>query len=284
MSNSPKSQIDALVDAICASKKYAAISEDLVRSIGLRELAARRSLKEAIKATKNKLHQVAGAFLDARPPYGAWLAQLEAIAQPSGAQAEDQNLELNTHNSKLREACAAMMRQHASTRERLPVLDSFYREIFGALPPIGSVLDVACGLNPLAIPWMPLAAGATYAACDLYADMIEFLNCFFELAGIAGRAQVCDLASAPPRQSADLALVLKTLPTLDQIARDAGRDLLRALDARYMLVSFPARSLGGRDKHMAANYARRFEALAAAEGWPAERFEFPTELVFLVRK
>jgi 16S rRNA (guanine(1405)-N(7))-methyltransferase len=176
------------------------------------------------------------------------------------------------------------MRHHASTRERLPILDSFYNTVFEALPPIASVLDVACGLNPLAIPWMPLAPGATYTACDLYADMIDFLNGFFRLAGIDGRAQVCDLISGPPRQRADLALVLKTLPTLDQIARDAGRDLLRALDTPYMLVSFPARSLGGRDKRMAEHYAERFEALVGAEGWQAERCEFAAELAFLVRK
>jgi 16S rRNA (guanine(1405)-N(7))-methyltransferase len=270
MSNISKSEIDALVETIYASKKYAAISADLVRSIGMRELATRRNLKEAIKATKNKLHQVAGAFLDARPPYDEWLAQLANV----------QTLE----RSNVQTICREMMRQHASTRERLPVLDSFYRAIFGVLPPIHSVLDVACGLNPLAIPWMPLEAGATYAACDLYADMIDFLNAFFQIAGVAGQAWVCDLVSDPPRQRADLALVLKTLPTLDQIAKDAGRDLLRALDARYLLVSFPARSLGGRDKHMADHYARRFEAVVAAEGWPAERFEFATELAFLVQK
>jgi 16S rRNA (guanine(1405)-N(7))-methyltransferase len=283
MSNSSKSEIDALVEAIYASKKYAAISEDLVRSIGLRELAVRRKLKEAIKATKNKLHQVAGAFLDARPSYEAWLAQLQE-ATTDDRQPTTGDQAASHRDFQLQQVCLEIMGHHASTRERLPILVSFYRAIFAALPPIGSVLDVGCGLNPLAIPWMPLAPGATYSACDLYADMIDFLNSFFAIAGIAGQAQVCDLVSGPPRQSADLALVLKTLPTLDQIARDAGRDLLRALDARYLLVSFPARSLGGRDKHMAEHYAGRFEALAAAEGWPAERFEFATELAFLVRK
>src|SRR5215211_5261539 len=96
MSSSSKSEIDILVEAIYASKKYAAISEDLVRSIGLRELAARRNLKEAIKATKNKLHQVAGAFLDARPPYDDWLAQLKASVQLNAEQLEDENSELKT--------------------------------------------------------------------------------------------------------------------------------------------------------------------------------------------
>ena len=63
------------------------------------------------------------------------------------------------------------------------------------LPPIRSVLDVACGLNPLAIPWMPLAPDVHYYACDIYADMIAFLNGFFQIAGIDGQAQACDLVS-----------------------------------------------------------------------------------------
>src|SRR5690349_15701189 len=80
MSRSPADDITELVVSVCASSKYAAISEDMIRSIGLRELAARRNLKEAIKATKNKLHQVAGAYLDGRLPYDEWLALLGAAA------------------------------------------------------------------------------------------------------------------------------------------------------------------------------------------------------------
>src|SRR5688572_17766639 len=70
--------IAELIQAVQSSQKYAAISEAMIRSIGLRELAARRNLKEAIKATKNKLHQVAGAYVDARLPYDEWLALLGA--------------------------------------------------------------------------------------------------------------------------------------------------------------------------------------------------------------
>jgi 16S rRNA (guanine(1405)-N(7))-methyltransferase len=278
MPRDPAQELEELLESIRASKKYAAVSEDLVRAVGRRELAARRSLKEAIKATKNKLHQVAGAFLDARPPYEQWLELLRDSAETHDSSA------LGAQSSTLAAACAEIMRHHASTRERLPILDPLYRRVFAALPPIHRVLDVACGLNPLAIPWMPLAPGATYLACDLYADMADFLNDFFALAGVAGRAEVRDVVSHPPRQPADLALVLKALPTLDQIAKDAGRDLLRALDAPYLLVSFPARSLGGRDKQMASHYAERFAALAAAEGWAAEQLDFPSELAFLVRK
>src|SRR6266540_4537125 len=80
--------IAELIQAVQSSQKYAAISEAMIRSIGLRELAARRNLKEAIKATKNKLHQVAGAYLDARLPYDEWLSAL-VEADDGGRTTED---------------------------------------------------------------------------------------------------------------------------------------------------------------------------------------------------
>jgi 16S rRNA (guanine(1405)-N(7))-methyltransferase len=273
--------IAELIQAVRSSQKYAAVGEELVRSIGLRELAARRNLKEAIKATKNKLHQVAGAYLDGRPPYDEWLALLEAAAAEDASFSASQ---LTALGSQLARACLAIMRHHASTRERLPILESFYATTLASLGPLGSVLDLACGLNPLALPWMPLAPGASYYACDIYADMMAFLNRFFELAGVRGQARVCDLVAAAPAAQVDLALALKALPPLDQQAKNAGRDLLRALNARRILVSFPAQSLGGRGKGMAENYELRFRGLAEAEGWELQRFVFPTELAFLVTK
>jgi 16S rRNA (guanine(1405)-N(7))-methyltransferase len=290
MSRSPDPDITDLVAAVRSSSKYATIGEELVRSIGLRELAARRNLKEAIKATKNKLHQIAGAYVDGRLPYDEWLVLLGSARdvrrgeEEMGRAADGDDSQFSILNSQFQQACQAIMRHHASTRERLPILQEFYATTLASLGPLRSVLDLACGLNPLALPWMPLAPGALYYACDIYADMMAFLNQFFALAGVRGQARVCDLVAAPPREAADLALVLKALPPLDQQAKHAGRDLLRALNARHILVSFPAHSLGGRGKGMAENYELRFRHLADAEGWSIQRFVFPTELAFLVRK
>src|SRR3954471_12149463 len=80
MSRSSPDDINELIQAVRSGQKYAAINEAMIRSIGLRELAARRNLKEAIKATKNKLYQVAGAYLDGRLPYDEWLMQLTTAA------------------------------------------------------------------------------------------------------------------------------------------------------------------------------------------------------------
>jgi len=51
--------LDQLVQSVLTSSKYQRVTRDLVRTIGAQELTKRRNLKEAVKATKNKLHQIA---------------------------------------------------------------------------------------------------------------------------------------------------------------------------------------------------------------------------------
>jgi len=50
---------------------------------------------------------------------------------------------------------------------------------------------------------------------------------------------------SPPTQHADLALILKTLPCLEQLDKTAGQWLLEAVNVDYLLLSFPVYSLGG---------------------------------------
>src|SRR5579884_301746 len=271
MKNSPQTEqsIDALVAAVQQSPKYRAVSPDLIRRVGLRELAVRHGLKEAIKETKNTLHQFAGAYLDRKTRYAKWLERL------SDASADSE---------RFRQCCREIMAAHASTRERLPILEEFYTTTLARLGPIHSVLDVACGFNPLAIPWMPLAPVAVYTAVDLYSDLAAFLNAFFPLAGVSGQGLVGDVGTAPPTTRAELALVLKALPLLEQWDRQAGLNLLRALQADFLLVSFPTASLGGNSRGMLANYEAHFHDLVRSEPWQVERFAFATELCFLVQK
>lgn len=128
--------LDEVVAALMSSAKYREISPALLRQIAAQELSKRRSLKEAVKAAKNKLHQIAGAYFGELPNFAAWQATLAGAA----AAGED-----------LRPLCRQWLAAHASTRERVPLLEQFYTRIFEGLPPIHSLLDLACGLNPLTL-------------------------------------------------------------------------------------------------------------------------------------
>jgi 16S rRNA (guanine(1405)-N(7))-methyltransferase len=261
-------QVAQVVDAVSASAKYRQIDPHLIAQVGRAELAKGRSLKEAIKATKNKLHQIAGAYFPDKPAYGGWAAQL--------AQADD---------GAARQSLAhTIMGQHASTRERLPFLADFYTTLWAGLPPIGTLLDLACGLNPLAVGHMPLAPTARYLACDIYQDQIDFLNRWFELGGQAGAAFVANLLDDTPLPAADLVLLLKTIPCLEQVDKGIGPRLLARITAPVVILSYPARSLGGQTKGMVENYAHHFAHLTAGQPWQITRFDFPTEIVFRLQR
>jgi 16S rRNA (guanine(1405)-N(7))-methyltransferase len=176
------------------------------------------------------------------------------------------------------------MAVHASTRERASHVDELYRRLFERVGLVASVVDIGCGLNPLAIPWMRLSADAVYIAVDIEKSLTAFVAQCLELMPVQGRAMVADAISAPPREPVDLALVLKMVPCLEQQQRGAGADLVNALDARHVVVSFPVRSLGGRGKGMHENYAKLFEELARQYHWRAEAVPVPGELLYVITK
>ncbi|MDB5074406.1 MAG: Ribosomal methyltransferase [Chloroflexi bacterium] len=263
--------IDQVVAAVSHSAKYRRVSLDLIRAIAEQELAAHRKEKDAVKAVKNRLHQVCGAFFIGEPRYATWLQAIEHAVQQGEPVA-------------LRAACGEAMLKHTSTRERLPIIERFYGELVEGLAPDSHILDIGCGLNPLAIPWMRLPERVSYTCYDIDAGLIDFLNAYFAAMGISGHAELRNVVTDPPHAPASLALVLKVLPTLDQIQRDAGAALLRGLAAPRMLVSFPAHSLGGVQKGMAATYSARFLALADSERWQVRQITFASEIAFLVTR
>ncbi len=261
--------LDALVETVLSSAKYRAVAPALIRTIGAQELRKRRNQKEAVKATKNKLHQTVGAYWQGEPAYDEWLTLLTAAAADP---------------AQLRTVCQTILRHHASTRERLPLLPVFYTTIFAGLPPIHTVLDLACGLNPLTIPWMPLAEDVVYHACDIAHDQAAFLQRTLPLLGMQGSATVCNLVEAIPTTKADVVLLLKTLPCLEQVDPTIGARLLTTIDAPVLIVSFPGQSLGGRHKGMTTTYPAHLQTLLQHSSWQVTPFPFATELVFrLVR-
>ena len=260
-------ELHAVVEAVMKSRKYAGMMPALVSRIAATELRKQASPKKVIKATRNKLHQVGGAYWDSPVKYDRWLKQFS-----------DRGPGLD------RDVCKEMMGLHASTRERLPIVEDFYSRIFAMMPPVHSILDLACGLNPLAIPWIPMANGTDYFACDIYTDLVAFLNRFFATAQVQGKATLCDLVTAPPGHKVDVAFLLKALPCLEQIDKNISLPLLEGIKAQFLIVSFPARSLGGRDKGMVPKYAEGFLELISEKKWAVERLEFATELAFVVEK
>jgi 16S rRNA (guanine(1405)-N(7))-methyltransferase len=271
MSQAANLDLDEIAAAVTANPRYMDISPELVQRIARQEAAKHSSFKDVVKNTRAKLHQVGGAYLAQEPPYERWLQQAQEAGLPGNSEA-------------LQQHCLQWMGQHASTRERLPILGQLYTAIFAELPPVHSVLDIACGLNPLAIPWMPLTSEDSYVAFDIYGRMVDFLNQLFAPGPLQFHAERRDVLGDLPYPQVDLALVLKTLPCLEQVDKQIAPRLLEAIPAAHLAVSFPVRSLGGRSKGMPEHYSQHFEALARQHAWQIRRLDLPGELVYLVEK
>ena len=257
--------LEELVKSVRAGARYQAISIDLVRQVGRQELAKVQRLKEAVKNTRSKLHQVAVAYQESPIPYNR---HLEALS----------TLPARLDDPALQDFCRKVMKQHTSTAERLPILEIFFQTILAPLPPVHS------GLTPLALPWMPVTADVRYDACDIYSDMLDFINRFFNHIGQPGLAAICDLTQAVPEQQVDVAFLLKSVPCLEQLDKQIVTRLLQQIPARYIVVSFPDRSLGGRQKGMAQFYRTHFETLVQHLPFELQYFTFPGEIAYLLSR
>lgn len=266
-----------IVELVMASPKYARLDPSLVAALAAQEAAKTRRSKEAVKQVKNRLHQSVAAYWQGSADFARWQELLQTTADEASRRA----------------ALRALLGTHHSTRERLPFLDTFYQTLFAGLPPPSSVLDLGCGLNPLALPWMGLPATTRYYACDVDHGQVAFLKGWLALAGQPGQAFVCNLLAPMPPASrllptdapaSDVALLLKILPCLEQLDRHIGPRLLAGISAATLIVSFPAQSLGGKGKGMVQHYSGHMAQLVEGRPWQVERFEFPSELVFRLRR
>jgi len=237
-----------IVQTVLAVKKYRSVCPDTVLRIARNELVRRGSVKAALKGTKRRLHQICRSF------------------------------------AAIKAACREILRQHSSTRERLPILKEFYNPLWAITGVPRTLLDLGCGLNPLTLPWMDLPPGSQYVAFDIDAPRIAFLNHFFALAGLPPLANWQDVVCHLPEREADVALLLKTSPTLEHQEKGGTLRLLQALQVPFLVVSFSVKSLGGKEKGMATHYEREFLAMVEDEPWQISKQVFETELVFVIKK
>jgi 16S rRNA (guanine(1405)-N(7))-methyltransferase len=264
-------QEQALLEKVQANPKYKPISQNFIRRLCKQAIDKGLSGKSAVKAVRNKLHQVGRAYFRGDIPYQEMSDSLSKLPQ-------------EITSDQVKKMCVNMMQRHSSTAERVPILEDFYATCLTSIMPIHSVLDLACGLNPLAIPWMPLAEDFVYHACDIFEDMLSFLNTFFHKFSINGRANACDLFGGVPQKQTQVSFLLKSIPCLEQVDKTATRKIISDIPSKHILISFPIRSLGGQKKGMHSFYREHFYEHISAETWQIKEFSFQSELAFLVSK
>ncbi len=257
-----------VVESLLGSRKYSATAPETVQALVTLEASNHKSAKALEKAVRKHLHNIMAPYLG-DPDYAQATTDLtEAFAQSQAAA-----------NTLLLEYLST----HESTKERLPILEQFYADIFAITGVPNTVLDLACALNPLAFPWMGLPNSATFYSYDIHTERIDFLNAYFTLQGIPQAAKLQDLALELPTESGEVALFLKELPRFERNYQKKGWRLIDALNVEWVAISFPTVSLHG-GRSLVEHYRNYFAEKAAEREWQYTELMYPTEMVFVAKK
>jgi 16S rRNA (guanine(1405)-N(7))-methyltransferase len=270
--------ITAVTTAIKQSRKYGDTSEATIRQLAEEAARQHKKPKAAIKAVRARLHSIMAPYLG-DPEYAAMARQLsEAFA------ANDQE--------RINQLCLASLDAHLSTRERLPIMTEFYRQIFAVTGQPNAILDIACALNPLALRWMfpnvsnqlpVISKQLRFYAYDIHEPRIAFINHYLQLEGLAPLARVQDVAMHFPQEQADVALFLKEMPRFTRNYGDLGRPLLQSLNVRWLVLSYPSISTHG-GRNLTSRYRDFMYQLIDDLNWPLTELLFDGELVFIIEK
>jgi len=272
MSGVDQSELQALIAQLRAGRnvKDLGLPEETLRDILSLELSRYKKPAEALKSARAKLHNVMAPYLGDLD-YSCATRELQDAFESSDTEA-------------VKNICQSFLEQHDSTRERLAYLEDFYRGIFSVCGQPECVLDLACGLNPFALPWMGLTTSSRYYACDIHPARIELINKFLRLSGREPLAEVRDILVRPPGIEADAAFLFKEAHRLEKRQKGCNRVLWASLRAKYLFVSLPRRSLDGQ-----RDLRERMRALVVASlnenDWAAwGELDFPGETVYWMKK
>jgi len=263
--------VNRVVAQLSQAAKYRDLCEPTLRRMAAWAAARSASTTDAVKRAKRKLHQVYAAYLEGWDATAAerLMGQVEAKEAPADI---------------ARDVARRIMANHVSCRERFGALDHLYHDIFAITGLPTSVLDLGCGLHPLAIPWMGLPADVRYTAWDVDQRLTGVVGRFLAWIGQAGEVQAADLLVSLPQQPVDLVFLLKMLPCLEQQQPGVSRELVRHLPGRWLVISFPAQSIGGRLKGMVQHYDQAMRDTLDECGYAAQCLHTPTETFYIVNK
>jgi 16S rRNA (guanine(1405)-N(7))-methyltransferase len=264
---------DAVFQKLKESKKYKYLCDDtLYRISGW--AVERFEPKKAVKAAKNKLHQVYGAYFEKMNIYKI--------------QKRLNGLSKNSDTETLKATAKEILKYHTSTSERIPFMKQFYIDLFKRIGKPRRVLDFCCGLNPFAVQWMELEPEAEYTAFDIDTRLISVINTFFSYLNRPYRASCTDVLVSIPGIEADVVFLLKTLPCLEQQEKGVSEKIIKTLNlkSKYIVISFPSESLTGKDKGMETYYNQFILGILERLSLSMDYFklEYSNEMFYVVIK
>jgi len=169
-----------------------------------------------------------------------------------------------------------------STKARIPNYSRIYKEIFKRTGKPNSILDLACGLNPISLIYMNLPK-VNYLASDIKQSDVKILNNYFktiqEKTKIKGKAIKLDLEKEIPKAKADICLMFELI---DIIPLKNTKRLIKQINCQKIVVTFPYKTI----KPSTSRYKRfsEFQKYLKKQNIKNESFTCGKEIIYIISK
>jgi hypothetical protein len=284
LNNKISNKISLLVKDIIAKKELANLNEDFVADKLMLALEKHKKIKDKLesleysKFRRSKEHEAILKQVRAglREIYGVFI-QEDYKKRFELLEKLEKNPSLENHNK--------ILALHKSSQERLPYYSLVYKKIFEITSFPKRILDLACGLNPFSYPY--LGYKPEYVACDLAEKDLEFIQDYFSIMHIKGLVKKIDLTKDDAgvvgtiSEGSDLVFLFKALDSLEAVKRNISEQILKSLKAKFIVVSFSTKSLGGK-KTIKKQRRTWFERFVNRLGYKTHTFEIPGELFYII--
>ncbi len=239
------------------SGKYSNVYEGTLRKIISTMTLRFKKEKEIEKNVRKKLHQIYAAY------------QISTVIKYKVLGIDD------------------ILKSHVSTAERMGFYEEFYGKIFDGLGEQGKkykIYDAACGLNPFSAFYFKERV-ELYHCSDIDVEANKEINRFFtenELSNFSSANRDL-MVDEIPFSDYDVVFLFKTLSCIERQEKGSAKKILQnALAAPVVVVSFPSKSIGGKEKGMVENYSNFLEELLEDIPHTKSVIHFPTEAVYVI--
>lgn len=246
-------------------KKYPNLEESL--KVHPKPLKS-KNFKFMLKEIRKKLHGLYGVFILSRKDLRPLEDHIKKVKK-----LDEKALQLHTK----------ILNSHKSSAERLDYYSNIYEKIFSYTGKPKTILDLACGLNPVSFPWMGLE-NVEYFAYELTEEDSKFIQHYFDimkLFGLKGKAFAADLIKTKRFPNADVCFLFKILDSLEDLEKNYSKNLLKKIPSKFLVVSFPTMSIGGKNPIRQRGW---FFRMMRELNYSAESFEIENELFFIIKK
>jgi hypothetical protein len=231
-----------LIELIRKNKKYAGLSSEIIER-ELQELERKNpgvNLENVkpeyiMKMVRTRLHEMHGSYqLKESKKRVKYFEELKK--EPENPEIIDNILETNR-----------------STQERLEDYSEIYLKIFDITSEPKIILDLGCGINPVSFDYTGLEKETKYLAYDINDKDNDFLNEFFKLERINGKASILDcskIENIRKLHDADVCFMFKFLDPIEKaygkghkLAEEIILELVKKV--KFIIISFSKLTVSG---------------------------------------